>query len=126
MNVTLLLSSLSFIAGGLLIAIHLLAPQRQPVADRLTTVRRSRVGSPNGDRPVRTAPLLLRLRSVYERDLRRTGGAKTLRLREEPVQNPTAETDGNLRENLPRGHRRSRGRISARHCRPVSAAVNGT
>ena len=50
MNVTLLLSSLCFVAGGLLIAVHLLAPQRAPVAERLTTVRRSRYGSLNGGR----------------------------------------------------------------------------
>ncbi|MGH7187680.1 MAG: type II secretion system F family protein [Burkholderiales bacterium] len=80
MNVTLLLSSLSFIAGGLLIAVHLLAPQRAPVAERLTTVRRSRPGSLNGG-PARTtsSSLLIRLRAGYERDLRRSGGDKTLR-----------------------------------------------
>ena len=80
MNVTLLLSSLSFIAGGLLIAVHLLAPQRAPVAERLTTVRRSRPGSLNGG-PARatSSSLLLRLRAGYERDLRRSGGDKTLR-----------------------------------------------
>ena len=80
MNVTLLLSSISFIAGGLLIAVHLLAPQRLPVAERLTTVRRSRPGSLNGG-PARatSSSLLLRLRVGYERDLRRSGGDKTLR-----------------------------------------------
>ena len=80
MNVTLLLSSLSFIAGGLLIALHLLAPQRAPVAERLTTVRRSRPGSLNGG-PARatSSSLLIRLRAAYERDLRRSGGDKTLR-----------------------------------------------
>jgi len=79
-NVTLLLSSLSFIAGGLLIAVHLLAPQRAPIAERLTTVRRSRPGSLNGG-PARTtsSSLPIRLRAGYERDLRRSGGDKTLR-----------------------------------------------
>jgi len=79
-NVTLLLSSLSFVAGGLLIAVHLLAPQRAPVAERLTTVRRSRPGSLNGGSARATSSsLLLRLRAGYERDLRRGGGDKTLR-----------------------------------------------
>ena len=80
MNVTLLLSSLSFVAGGLLIAVHLLAPQRAPVAERLTTVRRSRPGSLNGGSARATSSsLLIRLRAAYERDLRRGGGDKTLR-----------------------------------------------
>jgi tight adherence protein C len=79
-NVMLLLSSLCFIAGGLLIAIHLFAPRRAPVAERLTTVRQSRQASLNGGRPGdRALPFLLRLRAVYERDLRRTGGEKTPR-----------------------------------------------
>ena len=80
MNVTLLLSSLSFVAGGLLIALHMLAPQRASVADRLTTVRRGGDVALNGGRFAGTAqPLLVRLRAVYERDLRRTGTEKTLR-----------------------------------------------
>ena len=80
MNVTLLFSSLCFIAGGLLIAVHLLAPRRAPVAERLTSVRRSRDASANGGRPAsRRLPFLLRLRAVYERDLRRTGGEKSAR-----------------------------------------------
>ena len=80
MNLTLLLSSLGFVAGGLMVAVHLLAPQRAPVAERLTTVRRSRHASLNGDRPGGGAlPFTLRLRGMYERDLRRTGGEKSLR-----------------------------------------------
>ena len=80
MNVTLLLSSLCFVAGGLMVAVHLLAPQRAPVAERLTAVRRSRHASLDGGRPGdRALPFTLRLRGMYERDLRRTGGEKTLR-----------------------------------------------
>jgi tight adherence protein C len=76
--VTLLLSGLSFIAGGLMIAVHLLAPQRQPVAERLTTIRRRPGGSRKSGRLLASPPLLLRLRARYERDLRRSGGTKTL------------------------------------------------
>lgn len=80
MNVTLLLSSVSFVVGGLLIAVHLLAPQRAPVAQRLTTTRRTRPGPLNGGPPSATgSSLVLRLRTAYERDLRRGGGDKTLR-----------------------------------------------
>jgi len=79
-NVTLLLSSLCFVAGGLMVAVHLLAPQRAPVAERLSTVRRSRHASLDGGHSRDTAlPYLSRLRGMYERDLRRTGGQKTLR-----------------------------------------------
>jgi tight adherence protein C len=79
-NVTLFFSSLCLIAGGLLVAVHLLAPQRAPVAERLTSVRRSRDASLNGGRPAnRGLPFLLGLRAVYERDLRRTGGEKSQR-----------------------------------------------
>jgi tight adherence protein C len=79
-NVTLLLSNLCFIAGGLLVAVHLLASQRAPVAERLTSVRRSRHASRNGGRPGDTAlPVQRGLGGVYERDLRRTGGEKTVR-----------------------------------------------
>jgi tight adherence protein C len=79
-NLTLLLSSLGFVAGGLMVAVHLLAPQRAPVAERLMTVRRSRYGSLNGGRAGdRALPFFLRLRGMYERDLRRTGGEKSLR-----------------------------------------------
>jgi tight adherence protein C len=79
-NVTLLLSCLGFVAGGLMVAVHLLAPQRAPLAERLTTVRRSRHASLNGGRlGDRTLPFTLRLRGLYERDLRRTGGEKSLR-----------------------------------------------
>jgi tight adherence protein C len=81
MNVTLLLSTLSFIAGGLLIALHLLAPQRAPVAERLTSARHRRPLPLDGRRrsPSATPMWLLRLMSVYERELRQRGGGKTLR-----------------------------------------------
>jgi tight adherence protein C len=80
MNVTLLFSSLCLIAGGLLIAVHLLAPQRAPVAERLTTVRSARHVSLTGDPfPILEPPLLRRVRTLYERDLRGSGGKKTLR-----------------------------------------------
>jgi tight adherence protein C len=81
MNVTLLLSTLSFIAGGLLIAMHLLAPQRAPVAERLTSARHRRPLPLDGRRRSSSATptWLLRLLSVYERELRQRGGGKTLR-----------------------------------------------
>jgi tight adherence protein C len=80
MNVTLLLSTLCFLAGGLLLAVHLLAPQRTPVAERLTSSRRRAPSSSNGG-PALTAapPSLLRLRGFYASELRRAGGGKTLR-----------------------------------------------
>jgi tight adherence protein C len=79
MNVTLLFSSVCLVAGGLLIAVLLLAPQRAPVAERLTTVRRSRQVSLNGDPFAIVEPQLFRrVRVFYERDLRSTGGQKTL------------------------------------------------
>ena len=79
MNVTLLLSSLAFVTGGLLIAIHLLAPQRAPVAERLTSARRTGPASFGARRPEQTMlPLLTRLRVRYARDLRQAGGEKTL------------------------------------------------
>ena len=79
MDVTLLVSNLCLIAGGLLIAVHLLAPQRAPLTDRLTTLRRSRGGSLNGNQPLAPPPLVQRLLAFYERDLRRSGGDKTPR-----------------------------------------------
>lgn len=80
MNVTLLLSSISFVTGGLLIAVHLLAPKRAPVAERLTTIRHAAPGSLNGEqRKAGSSSLLVRLRAAYERDLHRSGGKKTLR-----------------------------------------------
>ena len=87
MNVPLLLSSVGLVADGMMVAVHLLAPQRDPVVERLTTVRRSRYGSLNGGRAGdRALPFTLRLRGMYERDLRRTGGEKTLgRLFQEKV-----------------------------------------
>ena len=80
MNVTLFLSSISFVAGGLLLAVHLLAPQRAPVAERLPSIRRHGTGALNGGAvSPKPRPLVLRLRARYERDLRRSGGTKTLR-----------------------------------------------
>jgi tight adherence protein C len=79
-NVTLLLSTLSFLAGGLMLAVHLLAPQRAPVAERLTSSRRrSPVSRNRSAAGGETSPSLLRLRAFYEHELRRAGGGKTLR-----------------------------------------------
>jgi tight adherence protein C len=80
MNITLLLSSLCLVAGGWLIAVHLLAPQRAPVAERLTTGRQARPAQLNGNGfRASSVPLLGRLRAAYERDLRHSGDAKTIR-----------------------------------------------
>ena len=78
MNVTLLLSSLSFLVGGLLIAVHLLAPQRAPVAERLTATRHRAAAARNGNTQLPAAPSLARLRAFYERELRGAGGSKTV------------------------------------------------
>lgn len=80
MNLGLLLSSISLVAGGLLIAIPLLAPQRAPVVDRLTSTRRTRLDSSNGSLSGTTSPAALRwLGARYERALRQSGGDKTIR-----------------------------------------------
>jgi tight adherence protein C len=79
MNVTLLLLTLCFLAGGLMLAVHLLAPQRAPVFDRLTSTRRRVTASHNGNASLgATSPSLARLRSFYEGELRRAGGGKSL------------------------------------------------
>jgi tight adherence protein C len=80
MNVTLLLSTLCFLAGGLMLAVHLLAPQRAPVFDRLTSTRRRVAASHNGNAPLgATFPSLARISALYASELRRAGGSKTLR-----------------------------------------------
>jgi len=78
MNVTLLLSTLCFLAGGLLLAVHLLAPQRTPVIDRLTSSRRVTT-SYNGNAASIALPPLARISAFYASELRRAGGGKTLR-----------------------------------------------
>jgi tight adherence protein C len=78
-NVTLLLSTLCFLAGGLMIAVHLLASQRAPVIERLTSSRRRTLVSRNGNvRANTTMPSVARLHAFYEAELRRAGGSKTL------------------------------------------------
>jgi tight adherence protein C len=80
MSVTLLLSTLCFLAGGLMIAVHLLAPQRAPVVNRLTSTRHRMPVSRNGSaRLGATPPSFARIRVFYEGELRRAGGGKTLR-----------------------------------------------
>jgi hypothetical protein len=81
MNVTLLLSSVSFVAGGVLLAVHLLAPQRAPVAERLPTLRNRHPNTPSwsSNGKVSQTALPARLRARYEHDLRRSGGEKTLK-----------------------------------------------
>ena len=80
MNATLLLSSVCFVVGGLLIAVQLLAPQRAPVAERLTTLRRTRTVLPVVARSgMPGVPLLGRVLASYERQLREAGGETTVR-----------------------------------------------
>jgi len=79
MNTTLLLSSVSFVIGGLLLVAHVLAGRREPLAVRL-----ARVEGRLGELGTRGATLELPgwfvgWRESYECDLRRAGGEKTLR-----------------------------------------------
>jgi Flp pilus assembly protein TadB len=79
MNTTLLLSSVSFVIGGLLLVAHVFAGRREPLAVRL-----ARVEGRLGELGTRSAALqlpawLVAWRESYERDLRRAGGEKTLR-----------------------------------------------
>jgi Flp pilus assembly protein TadB len=79
MNPTLLLSSVSFVIGGLLLVAHVLAGRREPLAVRL-----ARVEGRLGELGTRGATLqvpgwVVAWRESYERDLRRAGGEKTLR-----------------------------------------------
>jgi len=78
-NTTLFLSSVSFVVGGLLLAAHVLAGRREPLAVRLARVE-GRLGSV-GARSTTTLQLpawLIGVREGYERDLRRAGGEKTM------------------------------------------------
>jgi tight adherence protein C len=77
---TLFLSSVSFVVGGLLLAAHVLAGRREPLAVRLARVegRLSSVGA-RSTTPVQLPGWLIGLREGYERDLRRAGGEKTMR-----------------------------------------------
>jgi len=79
-NTTLFLSSVSFVVGGLLLAAHVLAGRREPLAVRLARVegRRSSVGA-RSTMPLQLPGWLIGLREGYERDLRRAGGEKTMR-----------------------------------------------
>ena len=79
MNVTLLLSSLAFIAGGLLFVVHVLAGRREPLAVRLARAEGRLTENVNGSAVLPSLPgWLVGLRQGYERDLRRAGGGKTL------------------------------------------------
>ncbi len=80
MNTTLFLSSVSFVVGGLLLAAHVLAGRREPLAVRLARVegRLSSVGA-RSTTPLQLPGWLIGLREGYERDLRRAGGEKTMR-----------------------------------------------
>jgi Flp pilus assembly protein TadB len=79
MNTTLLLSSVSFVIGGVLLVAHVLAGRREPLAVRLARVegRLGEVGTHGTT--VQWPPWLVGWRESYERDLRRAGGEKTLR-----------------------------------------------
>jgi tight adherence protein C len=79
-NTTLFLSSVSFVVGGLLLAAHVVAGRREPLAVRLARVegRLSSVGA-RSTTPIQLPGWLIGLREGYERDLRRAGGEKTMR-----------------------------------------------
>jgi tight adherence protein C len=82
MNVLLFFSSISLVAGGLLIAHSLLVPRRQPLAVRLARSQGIELrhgpllrGLTDGE----LAPVAERVRARYLRDLRRSGSERTLR-----------------------------------------------
>jgi hypothetical protein len=78
MNTTLLLSSVSFVIGGLLLVGYVLAGRREPLAIRLARVE-GRLGEFGAHGVgMRLPGWLVGLRASYERDLRRAGGEKTL------------------------------------------------
>ena len=79
MNTTLLLSSVSFVIGGVLLVVHVLAGRREPLVVRLARVE-GRIGELGAHGSTLQLPgWLVGLRASYERDLRRAGGGKTLR-----------------------------------------------
>jgi len=80
MNTTLLLSSVSFVIGGLLLVTHALAGRREPLAVRLARVE-GRVGElgARGGATLQLPGWVAGWRESYERDLRRAGGEKTMR-----------------------------------------------
>jgi hypothetical protein len=78
MNTTLLISSVSFVIGGLLLVAHVLAGRREPLAVRLARVE-GRIGEFGAHGSTLRLPgWLVGLRASYERDLRRAGEGKTL------------------------------------------------
>ncbi len=78
MNTTLLLSSVSFVIGGLLLVAHVVAGRREPLAVRLARVE-GRIGELGARGATLQLPgWLVGLRASYERDLRRAGDGKTL------------------------------------------------
>lgn len=79
MNTTLLLSSVSFVIGGVLLVAHVLAGRREPLAVRLARVE-GRLGElGTGGAMLHLPGLVVGWRESYERDLRRAGEEKTLR-----------------------------------------------
>lgn len=79
MNVTVVLSSVAFVAGGLLLVVHVLAGRREPLAVRLARVEGRVTQSRRGVAVVGVLPgWLVGWRRGYERDLRRAGAGKTL------------------------------------------------
>jgi Flp pilus assembly protein TadB len=79
MNTTLLLSSVSLVLGGLVLVVHVLAGRREPLAVRLARVegRLDELGARGAT--LQLPGVLVGLRASYVRDLRRSGGEKTLR-----------------------------------------------
>jgi hypothetical protein len=79
LNTTLFLSSVSFVIGGLLLVVHVLAGRREPLVVRLARVE-GRIGELGARGSTLQLPgWLVGLCASYERDLRRAGGGKTLR-----------------------------------------------
>jgi len=78
MNATLFLSSVSFVIGGLLLVVYVLAGRREPLVVRLARVegRIAELGARGAT--LQLPGSLAGLRASYERDLRRAGGRKTL------------------------------------------------
>ncbi|MDE3069345.1 MAG: type II secretion system F family protein [Acidobacteriota bacterium] len=73
------MSSIAFVAGGLLLVVHVLAGRREPLAVRLARAEGRLAESVRGPSALPSLPAWLSgLRTGYERDLRRAGGGKTL------------------------------------------------
>ncbi len=77
MNATLLFSSFALVFGGLLLTIHVLVGRREPLAPRLARAEGALVANRRPSGGLVLPDWLLQVRTLYERELRRAGGAKT-------------------------------------------------